>query len=100
MTIEEYIADNISSQSVDIDELSRVYLTYVKVLSKLYQMGPLWKVLKNNIEPLLKIAQDQHRVESEARLLYAAQIISKTLLFKDYLFYLDKIEELYSTADN
>ncbi len=58
VVMEEYIAQNIESKQVSIDELSHVYLTYVKVLSELYLFAPLWKVFKDNIEPLLKIAQD------------------------------------------
>jgi hypothetical protein len=76
-------------------ELSHVYLTYVKVLSKIYQLASLWKVFKENIEPILKVAVDQHNVESEARLLYAAQIISTTLIFKENTQYIDKIKKLY-----
>ncbi len=95
--IEEYIIQNLDSSSQDnIEELSHVYLTYVKVLSKMYQLAPLWKVFKENIEPLLKVAVDQHNVESEARLLYAAQIISTTLIFKENTQYIDKIKKLYS----
>ncbi len=37
VAIEVYMsAENIDSKSVGIDELSHIYLTYVKVLSKLY----------------------------------------------------------------
>jgi len=51
-------AEDIDSKPVGIAELSHIYLTYVKVLSKLYQLIPLWKVYKNKIIPLLKVAQD------------------------------------------
>ncbi len=57
--VEEYIIENRDSSHQDnIEELSHVYLTYVKVLSKLYQLVPLWKVFKENIEPLLKVAKN------------------------------------------
>ena len=55
--IEEYINENRdSSPQHDIEKLSQVYLTYVKVLSKMYQLVPLWKIFKENIELLLKVA--------------------------------------------
>ena len=72
LIIEDFIAKNINSMQNSINELSKIYLSYVKVLIKVYEIKPLWKVFKNHIEPYLKIAQDQHYVESEARLLYAA----------------------------
>jgi hypothetical protein len=65
-------AEDIDLKSVGIDELSHIYLTYVKVLSKLYQLIPIWKVYKDKIIPLLKVSQEQDNVESEARLLYAS----------------------------
>ena len=65
-------AEDINSKSFGIDELSHIYLTYVKVLSKLYQLIPIWKMYKDKIIPLLKVSQEQDNVESEARLLYAA----------------------------
>ena len=57
--VEEYIIENRDSSYQDkIEELSHVYLTFVKVLSKLYQLVPLWKVFNENIEPLLKVAKN------------------------------------------
>ena len=80
--IEKYIKDkNISNQAIPIDELSRIYLTHVTVLSELYEITILWKAFKEEIEPCLKIARGLNDTESEARLLYAAQIVSTSLRF-------------------
>ncbi len=82
-TIEKYIAENVNPLEVDIDELSRIYIRYVSVLKKQYDLVTLGKVFLKQVEPTLRIAYDQKNYETEARLLCAAQRIAHFLQFKD-----------------
>jgi len=43
-TIEKYIADNINPVDIDVEELSRIYIRYVKVLFKQYDAATLGRV--------------------------------------------------------
>lgn len=43
-TIEKYIAENVNPLEVDIEELSRIYIRYVNVLKKQYDLTTLGKV--------------------------------------------------------
>ncbi len=54
--MEKYIADNVDPETTNIDELSRIYLRYVIVLSKLYDYGQLGDFYLNYVKPSLKVA--------------------------------------------
>ena len=82
-TIEKYIAENVNPLEVDVDELSRIYIRYVSVLKKQYNLVTLGKVFLKQVEPTLRIAYDQKNYEIEARLLCATQRIAHFLQFKD-----------------
>ena len=43
-TIEKYIADNINPVDIDVEELSRIYIRYVKVLIKQFDAATLGRV--------------------------------------------------------
>jgi chromatin segregation and condensation protein Rec8/ScpA/Scc1 (kleisin family) len=55
-TIEKYIAENVNPLEVDLDELSRIYIRYVNVLKRQYDLATLGKVFLKQVEPTLKIA--------------------------------------------
>lgn len=78
-TIEKYIAENVNPSEVDIDELSRIYIRYVNVLKKQFDIATLGRVFLKQVEPTLRIAYDQKNAEAEARLLCAAQRIAHFL---------------------
>jgi hypothetical protein len=42
--MEKYIAENVNPLEIDLDELSRIYIRYVNVLKRQYDLATLGKV--------------------------------------------------------
>ena len=62
-----------------MNEVSCVFLRYVIVLSKNLDYIGLSKAYSQLIVPAIKVANEKGDVESEARLIYAAQRITNEL---------------------
>lgn len=92
-TIDKYLAE-IDGQEISIDEKSRIYLRYVLVLNKSFNITLLGNAYVTYVERALLQANAEGNVSAEARLLYATQRITTALAWKDQTSVLKRISAL------